>query len=185
MKLNKDATRTAATPNGWRQKAWEARKLKGVPLDLPSGATIKVVRPRFESWFGTAKLPAALASNVVKVFGTLDLDSMEKAMQELEVDEQNAIAKFMNDSVMAAVVEPRVVDKPENEIDPETEMALTEIGDEDRAWIMLWVFEEGLPNMPVATEGGEVPMASLKSADNLEPGPHTGKNLREVRETPE
>jgi hypothetical protein len=179
--MNRDPLRKPTTPRGWRDASWEARKLRGVPLDLPSGVTVKVVRPRFELWFGTAKMPEVLAKNVVKVFGKIDIDSMEEEMNQLTEEENNDILRFMNDVIMAAVVEPRIVDKPESECDPDKEFSLAEVPEEDRAWIMLFVFEEGVPEQPVPTTGGEVSMAALKSDNTDEPSTDPGPGMREVQ----
>lgn len=184
--MNNDATRKPTTPAGWREKTWEARKATGVPLDLPSGVTVLVNRPRFTTWYGTARLPDYLANNVVKVFGAIDdespdsLQHMSETLDELTAEEQNQIGGFMNNVIMDAVVQPRVVDKLPEDCG-EDEMSLTEIGEEDRAWIMLFVFEGGSSVIPVPTKGGDVPMASLKSAGAEQPGAGAGEGLREVQ----
>lgn len=174
------------TAEEWRQKKAEQKRGKAVPLLLPqTGVTIMVTRPQISSWFGTKKLPERLSNNVVKVFhveterdGSLS-KQVEENIAALSEEENAELVGFFNRILMEGVVEPKLVDKEPEECGPD-EMALSDLDEEERAFI-LFSFLEGLPSQSVPTsEGGEVSVGQLDRFRDQPGGPGAGEDGGEV-----
>jgi len=181
-----------STADEWRQRRIERARGKAVPLTLPSGIIIKLVRPPLQTWFGTAKLPETLSKNVISIFGpnldTSDSETAEKVLNEkvaaMSETEQIALIDFMNRILLEAVVEPRLVDKTSEECE-DGEFALSDLDEEERAFI-LYAVMSGVPDqlVPVAN-GGEVSIEQLGKFRSGERSTDTRKTRGKVPRTTE
>jgi hypothetical protein len=171
--------RRASTPAEWRAAQAIKRRGKAVPLLLPSGGTVMIVRPPIETWFGTRKLPESLAAVVVSVFSTERAEDMNQKIEALTEQDNAQLVKFMNRLLMEGVAEPIIVDKEWDEL-AEGEMALADIDEEDRGHIMYHIME-GVPLQAVETRGGEIELDALDSfregSDSSGDGPTSGEVL--------
>ena len=118
-------------------------------LRLPSGAEFLVTRPPLEVWIAAGRFPqsfmkAALAGPGADVAPQTDEEVL------------GALA-FIRQAIIEAVVEPRLVPgtTAEDELDP------ADLAPEDFEFLTQWILQ-GSPNVPVATEGGQVSTDDLQ-----------------------
>lgn len=152
----------ASLAEQWRRKTKEKRRGKAVPLLLPSGMTVMISRPPIETWFGTAKLPEHLSKIVVDVFSVDLPEQMQEKMESFSDEDNTQIIAFFNRLLIEGVTDPTIVDKSEEEL-ADSEYALADIDEEDRASI-IYNLLQGVPTQPIDTvNGGEVSMEALET----------------------
>lgn len=184
------STPHVSTADEWRKRKDERARGKAVPLTLPSGVIVKLVRPPMQTWFGTAKLPETLSKNVMSIFGTeptsSDPDVAEKVLNDkvaaMSEEDQIELVNFMNRLLLEAVVEPQLVDKDPKDC-AENEFALADLDEEERAFI-LYVIMAGVPDQPVpVANDGEVSLEQLQKFRPKKRSTSTRKTSRKVPRT--
>jgi hypothetical protein len=152
-------------------------KEKTFELELPSGNTIKVIVPPLHTWIAMGQVPPFFLKAVSNLWGGAGAESV--LQMGLSEEEQFEIVKTFCELIIAACVEPRVVER-----DPaDGEIAITEMPAADRDKIAAWCLAGG-PGLSIPTAGGEVEPERLTSFPDATPG-HTNAaprgNLEDVR----
>lgn len=114
-----------ASVEKWRSAMAEDRLERAEHLQLPSGATILVIKPEPLEWILSGRIPQRLLS------ATLQSESGEGVNRAMTREEILDLAQFARQLVLASVVEPRIGEGP-------GEIALDEVPVEDRAFIFEW-----------------------------------------------
>lgn len=181
----------------WRNKVSARNLTRAVPLFLPrSDIYVGIIRPEFEAWFGSGRLPEALSRDVVLVFGKDTEEEILETLNEVGEERSAKLLEFMTRLVKAAVVgvylQAEVKDgkleegpltpiKLKDEARNPDEMALSEVPMEDQGLIIAYVAEKGVPDQPVATKsGGEVTIESLRDFPADGRGTGSGEDGRTV-----
>ncbi len=115
-----------ATAETWRDASHQARIERAERLRLPSGATILAARPEPLEWVLAGRLPQRLLGAALE-----ESSSASAAAREMTREEILELARFAEQLVRAAILEPRVGEGP-------GEIALDEIPVQDRAFIFEW-----------------------------------------------
>jgi len=101
-------------------------------LTLPSGVTVRVERPDLGAWFVSGRLPQGLS-----------LVSFQRFLQgetpaaEIQPECIDAVAEFMRDMIVSALIEPRIV--PDAVALEPGELHYRDLGAEDASFLFGWV----------------------------------------------
>lgn len=83
----------------------------------------------------------------------------EAALLSLSAEDQIRYATFLNDLVIASVIEPKIVTY---DTDAEDEISLADIPEEDLQFILASALNLA-PEVPVRTKGGDVPLKAVEN----------------------
>ncbi|MGE0131878.1 MAG: hypothetical protein AB7U82_27660 [Blastocatellales bacterium] len=171
--------------NQWRGRARSAEAKRAVDLELPSGAVVMFCRPSLLAWIGGGRIPETFMSmlqRVVDAGGSLREKELEAARAISELSEQDQIkyATFLNDLVVASVIEPKIVlGIPQFE----DEISIAEIPEDD----LMFILKEAMslaPSVPVQTKGGDVPLAAIEDFRDKPEGGVLTEFVGDVLEVP-
>lgn len=115
----------------WRRKSHAVRVTEAELVTLPSGAQVKLRRPSPEVFLMRDETSSQSILTKLRHLGN-DPSTFVDAMEESEV---LFLMSFVKRVVIESVVEPRLVDTV---INPDEEIALTEIPDADYQFIFNW-----------------------------------------------
>jgi hypothetical protein len=141
-----------STPAHWRAAGRARRAASAETLRLPSGATIRAVRPSPLEWILAGRVPQRLLSAALAADGA----GPAATGGELSREDVLEFARFAADLVRASVVEPPIGPGP-------GEMRFEDIPVEDSAFIFEWACRS---LRDAADNSGKE--ASNPSADGLE-----------------
>jgi len=110
-------------------------------LTLPSGVIVKVRKTDASVWFLHHRLPQGLSLAAFNAFGTGEVEAGDERIDE----KIEAVAQFMHDMIVAALVVPRIV--PDELVPQNDELHYRELCEEDAAAIFSWATrrEEAAP----------------------------------------
>jgi hypothetical protein len=132
--------------------AWRSLNSKAIELELPSGLTVLVRRPPLQMWIAAGKLPENLVRTMLK-----NHQGGPPQVPDMTPEQFKELFGFMRQTIVATVVQPRIVDPPtsEDEISPD------DVPLEDGMFIFQWALAGGqTPTQQrqamAAVEGGQV-----------------------------
>jgi hypothetical protein len=143
-----------ATAETWRAASQAARLEHAERLQLPSGATILAARPEPLEWILAGRLPQRLLGAALE-----DAPQGATAARETTREEILELARFAEQLVEAAILEPRIGDGP-------GEITLEEIPVQDRAFIFEWACRawraQGAGEGDSNKEGRPIPLRGIE-----------------------
>jgi hypothetical protein len=129
-----------ATAETWREASHQARRERAERLRLPSGATILAARPEPIEWILAGRLPQQLLG------AALEGSSLGTAApREMTREEVLELARFAEQMVKAAIIEPRIGEGL-------GEIPFDEIPVCDRAFIFEWACRAWSADRPAPVE---------------------------------
>ena len=135
------------------------RKKATTELTLPSGLVVTLQRPPLQVWMLAGKIPQSFVKQL--------LDGKGELPEEQSAEDTLAGIKFVREAILYAFVSPKlVIDADPNS---ETELDPADLDPQDFLFLSRWVMT-GSPEVPVATKGGEIPLASLNRFRQKRPG---------------
>lgn len=135
------------------------RKKPTTELTLPSGAVFTVQRPPLQVWLMAGRIPQSFVKQMLEGKGEMP--------EELSPEDTMASIAFIRDALLHAVVSPRLVVGADP--NSETELDPSELDPDDFLFLSRWIMT-GSPGVPVATKGGEIPLANLNRFRQKLPG---------------
>jgi len=127
MKLSYKKSPIASAAD-WKAAAEKVRSQQAENIELPSGAVVRARRPGLETWMLHGRIPEALSGVVLAIAGA------EAQRRTLGAEDIALIGAFNRAIVIAAVVEPRVVEV----VLGEGEISYADIPDADVEYILAW-----------------------------------------------
>jgi hypothetical protein len=114
--------------------AWRNKQNQAIELELPSGLTVLVRRPPIQMWIAAGKLPENLVRTMLRAGqGTAPV------VPDMSPEQFKELFEFMRTTIVAAVVQPRIVDVPTND----DEIAPDDVPLEDAMFIFQWAMAGG------------------------------------------
>lgn len=116
---------------------WRAQQAKRIELELPSGLVVAVRRPPLQMWIARGKMPENLVRAMLAHRNSPH--AAEDAANAMTPEQFNDLFKFMRETIIATVVEPRIVENAtaEDEISPD------DVPLDDAMFIFQWAMAGG------------------------------------------
>ncbi len=144
------ASSRITTASNWRRGTRSERRERAEALRLPSGALVRVARPKPLEWILAGRLPQRLLGAALGDDGPTEDMSREEILE---------LAHFVTEMIRATVVEPAIGEGPE-------EIPLEDIPLEDRVFIFEWACRsldgKGAPNTAARKEDPSVPPSGIE-----------------------